>query len=107
MDKSLDELAAEGSKGKRSHDEDRRRQSWQGGGGWKGQGGGGGGQRGGRATQHRDGARRGYEGQQRPAAAARESYCFFGDSFVRLFGLVRHPEVHFHTPAHAVCAAGA
>jgi len=77
MDKSLDELAAEGNKGKRRREDYGRRQ--------------GGGDR-------RDGrVRRGAEG------ATREAYCFFGDSFVRLFGLVCHPEVSVKAFKGATC----
>ena len=43
--------------------------------------------------------RRGAEGLHRPVAA----YCFFGDSFVRLFGLVRHPEVSVQAFKGATC----
>ena len=119
MDKSLDELAAEGNKGKRRREDDGRRQGWQGGGdrrgggGWQGQGGGGGGGGGsgggggwqGGQRDRRDGVRvrRGTEGQHRPANTAREAYCFFGDSFVRLFGLVRHPEVSVQAFKGATC----
>ena len=112
MDKSLDELAAEGNKGKRRREDDGRRQGrrggggWQGqgggGGGWQGQGGGGGGWQGGQGGDRRDGVRvrRGAEGLHRPVGAA---YCFFGDSFVRLFGLVRHPEVSVQAFKGATC----
>ena len=44
--------------------------------------------------------RRGAEGLHRPVGAA---YCFFGDSFVRLFGLVRHPEVSVQAFKGATC----
>ena len=117
MDKSLDELAAEGNRGKRRREDDGRQQGWQGGGdrrrggggGWQGGGGGGwqgGGGGGGWQRERRDGVRvrRGAEGAHRPApASAREAYCFFGDSFVRLFGLVRHPDVSVHAFKGATC----
>ena len=46
----------------------------------------------------------GSEGAHRPApASAREAYCFFGDSFVRLFGLVRHPDVSVQAFKGATC----
>ena len=88
MDKSLDDLVAAAGKGKRPRDD--RRQGWQGGGGggWQGRG----------ATKH--------SRSELPAAvasAAKESYFFFGDSFVRLFGLVRHPEVSVHAFKGATC----
>ena len=118
MDKSLDELAAEGNRGKRRREDDGRRQGWHGGGdrrrggggGWQGGGGGGGWQGGGGGggwqRDRRDGVkvRRGAEGAHRPApASAREAYCFFGDSFVRLFGLVRHPDVSVQAFKGATC----
>ena len=108
MDKSLDELAAEGNKGKRRREDDGRRQGWQGGGdrrgggGWQGQGGGGGGGGG-------SGGGGGWQGGQRDrrdgvrVRRGAEAYCFFGDSFVRLFGLVRHPEVSVQAFKGATC----
>ena len=116
MDKSLDELAAASNQGRKRDDrrqgswqgggrDDRRQGSWQGGGrddrrqgswqggGWQGWGG----------QRPDSAARRGSEGQQPAAAASKESYCFFGDSFVRLFGLVRHPEIQVQAFKGATC----
>ena len=117
MDKSLDELAAEGNRGKRRREDDGRRQGWHGGGdrrrggggGWQGGGGGGGWQGGGGGggwqRDRRDGVkvRRGAEGARPAPASAREAYFFFGDSFVRLFGLVRHPDVSVQAFKGATC----
>ena len=56
-----------------------------------------------RGALPREDARFSRDSREARKDSAVEGYCFFGDSFVRLFGLVKHPDIMIHPYKGASC----